>query len=128
MDPLELRAAFLFRDARKVTKTGELNLHGNRYRAPGFLVGQTVEVRYDPFDLSILELWFNGQYLAQAVPVHLTTGVRPGLSPEPTPARPTPATGVDYLALLRQERERLVREQLPPIPFTALGTPREPEV
>jgi hypothetical protein len=33
---------------------------------------------------------------------------------------------VDYLALLRQERERLVREHLPPIPFTALGTPAGP--
>ena len=55
--------------------------------------------------------------------MHLPTGVQPGLTPHPTPAAPTPATGVNYLALLRQERERLLREQLPPIPFTALSAP-----
>lgn len=60
--------------------------------------------------------------------MHLSTATQPGLTPDPTSATPTPASGVDYLAQQCQERERLVREQLPPIPFTALGTPREPEV
>jgi hypothetical protein len=126
VDPLTLRTAFLFRVARRVTKTGEVHCQGNHYRVPGFLVGQTVELRYDPFDLSVVEVWFNNQHLAQAELVHLQTAVQPGLTPDPTPPQPTPSTGVDYLALLRQERERLVREHLPPIPFTALGTPAGP--
>ncbi len=78
------------------------------------------ELRYDPFDLSSLEIWFKGQFLAQAQPVHLQTGVQPGLTPEPVPP-PPPRTGLDYLAMLRQERERLLRDQLPPIPFTRLN-------
>jgi transposase InsO family protein len=124
VDPLTLRNAFLFRASRRVTKTGDLNFQGNRYTVPAFLVGQPVEVRYDPFDLSTLEVWFNGQRLANAQPTHLQTTIQPGLTPDPTPPRPT--TGADYLALLRQEHERLLRQQLPPIPFTRLS-PDQPD-
>jgi transposase InsO family protein len=127
VDPLELRAAFLFRAQRRVDKTGLIRFEGNRYRAPGFLVGQTVELRYDPFDLAVVEVWYNNQFLAQAEPVHLQTTIQPGLTPDPIPPQPAPATGVDYLALLRQERERLVRQHLPPIPFTALTGAVSPE-
>ena len=118
--PLTLRNAFLFRDTRHVSKTGHVNFQGNRYTVPAFLVGQAVELRYDPFDLTAVEVWLNGQYLAQAEPAHVLTTVQPGLTPDPTPPPPQPTTGVDYLALLRQERERLLQEQLPPIPFTRL--------
>jgi transposase InsO family protein len=119
VDPLALRLAFLYRVQRQVTKTGHVQFRSNRYAVPGFLVGQKVELRYDPFDLRDVEVWFNGQCLAQAEPVHLQKSTQPGVTPDPTPP-PTPSSGVDYLALLRQERERLLREQLPPIPFTRL--------
>ena len=119
LDPLALRNAFLFRASRRVSKTGTFDFLGNRYTAPGFLVGQTIQVRYDPFDLSMLEIWLNEQRLDNAQPARLQTTVQPGLTPDPTPP-PRPTTGTDYLAMLRQERERLLREQLPPIPFTRL--------
>jgi putative transposase len=120
VDPLTLRNAFLFRHTRRVSKTGHVHFHGNRYTVPAFLVGQSVELRYDPFDLTAIEVWLNSQYLAQAEPAHVLTTVQPGLTPDPTPPRPSPTTGVDYLALLRQERERLLQQQLPPIPFVRL--------
>jgi len=37
------------------------------------------------------------------------------------PLETAPSTGVDYLAMLRQEYEQLLREQLPPIPFKRLA-------
>ncbi len=125
VDPLTLRTAFLFRVTRRVTKTGHVSFVSNRYSVPGFLAGQTIELRYDPFDLTNLEIWFNGQFFAQAQPVHVPTSLQPGLSLDPTPPAPPPSTGLDYLAMLRQERERLLREQLPPIPFTRLTPPQE---
>ena len=120
VDPLTLRTAFLFRATRRVTKTGTIHFQGNRYTVPGFLVGQTVELRYDPFDLSSLEIWFKHRFFTQAQPVHVQTSVQPGLTPDPAPRPSAPSTGLDYLAMLRQERERLLREQMPPIPFTRL--------
>jgi putative transposase len=125
VDPLTLRNAFLFRHTRRVSKTGHVHFQGNRYTVPAFLVGQSVELRFDPFDLTAVEVWLNGQYLAQAEPAHVLTTVQPGLTPDPTPP-PQPTTGVDYLALLRQERERLLQQQLPPIPFTRL-TSQDPD-
>jgi len=122
VDPLTLRNAFLFRADRRVSKTGDVAFQGNRYTVPGFLVGQTIQLRYDPFDLAVIEIWCNGQYLAQAVPARLQTSVQPGLTPDPTPPAPAPSTGVDYLDWLRQEHQRLLRQQLPPIPFTRLAS------
>ncbi|MBU0496116.1 MAG: DDE-type integrase/transposase/recombinase [Chloroflexi bacterium] len=119
VDPLTLRNAFLFRAIRRVNKTGQVHLQGNRYTVPGYLVSQQIELRYDPFDLTQVEVWLRGQPLVPATIHHLQTASQPGLALDPTPPA-APATGVDYLALLRQEHERLLREQLPPIPFTRL--------
>jgi putative transposase len=119
VDPLTLRNAFLYRVTRQAAKTGHVNFQGNRYSVPGYLVGQKVELRYDPFDLANVEVWYNSQYLEPARPLHIQATVQPGVTPDPV-SPPTPASGVDYLSLLRQEYEQLLREQLPPIPFTRL--------
>jgi putative transposase len=116
-DPLTLHQSFLFRVSRKVTKTGHVHFEGNRYSVPGYLVGQKIELRYDPFDLANVEIWLRGQYLEQAQPLQIQKSVQPGVTPDPLPP-PTPTSGVDYLAMLRQEYEQLLRQQLPPIPFT----------
>ncbi len=124
VDPLALRNAFLFRATRRVDKTAHISFLGNRYTVPGYLAGQTVGLRYDPFDLTNVEVWLNNQSLAQAQPAHLKSTVEPGLTPDPTP--PTqPTTGLDYLALLRQEHQKFLREQFPTISFTRIKSENE---
>jgi hypothetical protein len=46
------------------------------------------------------------------------------LEPDPVPVVP-PEEGLDYLALLRTERERLLQEQLQGIQFTQLTSAEE---
>ena len=121
-DPEELRQAFLHRDQRKVTKTATFSFRGNRYRVPAYLRGQTVELRYDPFDLTRIEVWFRNAFLQIAEPERIVTTTHPDVEPDPTPP-PSPDTGLDYLALLRLERERLLQEQLDDIHFTQLTPP-----
>jgi len=118
-DPEELRQAFLHRATRKVTKTATFSFHHNRYRVPDYLRGQTVELRYDPFDLTQIEVWFNDAFLQLAEPDRIVTTVHPDVTPDPIPAS-EPDSGLDYLALLRQERERLIQEQLDSIHFSQL--------
>lgn len=125
MDPTELRQAFLHRVTRRVTKTATVAFQGNRYLVPAFLVGQTVELRYDPFDLTRLEVWYNSTFLEPAQPQHIQRTVHADVDPDPQPDAPPPRTGVDYLALLRQERERLLRESVDQLRFTHL-TPSDP--
>lgn len=126
VDPEELRQAFLHRATRKVTKMATFSFHNNRYRVPDYLRGQTVELRYDPFDLTQIEVWFNDAFLQLAEPDVIVTTIHPDVTPDPVPS-PVPDSGLDYLALLRAERERLIHEQLDTIHFSQLepSNPKE---
>jgi putative transposase len=127
VDPASLRQAFLHRDQRKVTKTATISFQGNRYRVPDYLRGQTIQLRYDPFDLSHLELWLNDTFLQMAQPDQLVKPSHPDLKPDPVPASPAAQTGLDYLALLRTEHQRLIQAQLQGIHFSQLTDPPQPE-
>jgi putative transposase len=118
-DPTELRHAFLHREQRTVTTTATFPFQGNRYRVAAFLRNQKVELRYDPFDLTRIEVWFQNTFLQLAEPDHVVTTVHPDVEPDPLPT-PPPDTGLDYLALLRAERERLLEQQLQGIHFSQL--------
>jgi putative transposase len=120
IDPETLHQAFLHRAPRKVVKTATVSFQGNRYQVPAFLRGQTIELRYDPFDLSRLEIWFQGQFLEMAAPEKIVATHHPDVTPDPTPAAPSPDTSLDYLALLRNERQRLIESQLGGINFSQL--------
>ncbi len=126
VDPTELRQAFLHRVTRRVTKTATVSFQGNCYQVPAFLVGQTIELRYDPFDLTRLEVWYDSTFLELAQPEQIRRTVHADVDPDPQPDAPPPSTGVDYLALLRQERERLLRESVDQLRFTRL-TPPDPD-
>jgi transposase InsO family protein len=123
VDPTTLRQAFLHRDQRKVTKTATISFQANRYRVPAYLRGRTIELRYDPCDLAHLELWFQDTFLQLAQPDRLLNPTHPKVQPDPTPAAPAPQTGLDYLALLRAEHQRLIEAQLDGIHFSQLTDP-----
>ena len=125
-DPENLRLAFLHRAERKVYKTSTVSFEGNRYSVPPYLRGKRVELRYDPFDLTRLEVWYNDAFLELAEPEEIVTSTHPDVEPDPVP-KPLPDSGVDYLALLRLERERLLQAQLGTINFTQLDQSAQKE-
>jgi len=118
-DPTELRQAFLHRAQRTVTTTATLSFQGNRYRVAAYLRRQKVQLRYDPFDLAHIEVWFQNAFLQLAGPDRIVTTTHPDVEPDPLPTLP-PDTALDYLALLRAERERLLTQQLQGIRFSQL--------
>jgi transposase InsO family protein len=121
VDPETLHQAFLHRDGRKVAKTATVSFQGNRYCVPSFLRGKSIELRYDPFDLSRLEIWYQEQFLEMATPEKIVATHHPDVTPDPTPPAPSPDTSLDYLALLRNERQRLIEAQLGGINFSQLS-------
>ena len=125
-DPEKLRQAFLHRVERKVRKTATVSFKGNRYSVPAYLRGKQVELRYDPFDLTRLEVWYNDAFLDLAEPEEIVTTNDPDVDLDPVP-KPSVDSGLDYLALLRLERERLIQEQIDTIHFTQLddSNPKE---
>ena len=120
-DPEQLRQAFLHRTRRKVRKTATVSFKGNRYKVPAYLRGKEIELRYDPFDLTRLEVWYNDTFLDLAELEEIVTTNDPDVELDPVP-KPSPDSGLDYLALLRLERERLIQAQLDTLHFTQLDT------
>jgi putative transposase len=93
-----LREAFRWSVTRKVTRTATVPLEGNAYAVDPALVGRRVELRYDPEDLSRIDVYLDGRPAGAAVPFvtrrHVHRAVPQAARPEPAP------TGVDYLGLV----------------------------
>ena len=65
----ECRDAFLWEESRRVDKAGCIKLQGNQYEVGLELIRKTVDVRYDPFNLEIMEIWLNGEKKGLAKPL-----------------------------------------------------------
>jgi transposase InsO family protein len=120
--PELLHQAFLHRVERQVTKTATVSFLGNRYHVPAFLRGQKVQLRYDPLDLTRLEIWHRDQFLELATPEIIVASHHPEATPDPVPT-PAADPSLDYLALLRLERQRLLEASLGGINFSQLTLP-----
>lgn len=118
-----LRKAFLWREKRKVRKDGRIELQGNTYRVDPQFVSRQIELRFDPFDLSLLEVWLDGicfgtaNVVQQGREKHIAVErlTPPGSQPS-APAQPK--TSLDYLALLRAEYQQQQRQQAGTLRFT----------
>ena len=94
-DPARLVDAFRWALTRKVTKTATISLEGNSYTVDAALVGRRVEVRFDPTDLTRLDVYFEGKPAGVATPFLIGRHVAKTV---PQAARPIPEpTGIDYL-------------------------------
>jgi putative transposase len=98
-----LREAFLWAERRRVTKTAEVTLLGNHYEVDAALVGERVELVFDPFDLAQIEVLFQGRPMGRATPRHIGRHVHPAARAEPGPRPPT-SSGIDYLRLVEARR------------------------
>jgi putative transposase len=101
-----------------VRKDATISLFGNAYQADDLsLAGRKVECVFDPFDLSVLEIRWNGAPHGLARPQRIGRHSHPRARPE-QPGTPPPPTGIDYLALIRAEHEQAARDR---IRYDALG-------
>jgi putative transposase len=97
--PAQLHEAFLWSEGRTVTKTATVSLHGNVYEVDAALVGRKVELVFDPFDLTSIEVRYRGRSMGPAVPHRIGRHVHRKARPDAAPAA-APPTGIDYLRLV----------------------------
>ncbi len=125
-DPETLRLAFQWRTKRTVTHQATLSLQGNLYSVDPAWSGQVIELRYDPFDLSQMEVYREGVRLGTA---RLTESKRQRhlavehLVPE-SRLPPAPAQ-IDFLQTLREEHDQVLRQQVGGIRFSQLDPQSE---
>jgi putative transposase len=98
-----LRRAFLWREQRRVTATATVSLHGNRYQVDAGLVGRVVDLLFTPFDLTVIDVEYQGRAMGRAVPHTIGRHVHPAV--KPGVAARVEATGIDYLHLLEQAHQ-----------------------
>lgn len=116
--PALLHEAFLWSEHRQVTKTATVSLHGNVFEVDASLVGRKVDVVFDPFDLTAVEVRWEGRSMGNGIPQVIGRHTHPMARPEAQP--PPAATGIDYLGLLAQQHERRLAEAARPIDYSAL--------
>lgn len=108
--PAALHEAFLWSEVRTVTKTATVSLHGNTFEVDAALVGSRVEVVFDPFDLTSVEIRFQGRAMGMGIPVVIGRHSHPQARPEAAP--PPAPTGIDYLGLLAARRDAELAESI----------------
>ncbi len=116
-DPTQLRQAFLWRDKRTVTRTATISLQGNRYGVDPLLVGQQVELRFDPFELTEVEVWQNDHFVAHAQVQKLERSRHLALDRIPPPHQEVKPEQIDFLAALRAEHQAQLAQELGAISF-----------
>ena len=117
--PALLREAFLWSQERTVTKTATVSLHGNQYEVDAALVGRKVELVFDPFDLTRIEVRYQHRPFGIAVPLVIGRHTHPQAERELPP--PLAPTGIDYLKLLAEKRDAEIAGH--PIDFASLTQP-----
>jgi putative transposase len=98
-EPARLRYAFAWSAVRLVRKTATVELEGNVYSLDPFLVGRKAELVFDPFNMTSLDVYWQGRKAGTAVPQVIGRHAHPKAPPDEDP-EPAGLTGIDYLRLV----------------------------
>ena len=106
----QLRQAFLFADTRTADKAGIFSLHTVQFQVGPSLAKRKVEIRYDPEDLSQVEVYHNGEFMQRLRPFEVSRHRRP----KPTATEAADCTdeveGFDRIAAWAEEDQSCVDE------------------
>ena len=83
---------------RRVTRVATVPLEGNSYSVDPALTGRRVELRYDPENLAVIDVFLDGRPAGAAVPFVIGRHVHRAVAPPPPPA--ADPTGIDYLGMV----------------------------
>ena len=120
---IECKAAFLWEETRQVDRAGCFKLFGVEYDAGVDLIGRKVDVRYDPFDIGIVEIWHGGVMKKKSEPL-----VMPEFLPQiekANPAAKAKATNSRLLKVYADKNKERDRRRNGAVSFRDLAEPME---
>jgi len=85
---------------------------GNRYEVDPALAGRRIELVFDPFDLTVIEVRHRGTPFGTAVPFIIGRHAHPRARPEQPGDQPPPATGFSYLGLISAAHDAALGERI----------------
>ena len=104
---LECRDAFLWEEHRTVDKSGCISFKGIVFDVGVALIGRRVDVRYDPFDITVIEVWHCGKFQRKAEKLYISE-----FTPKLESSQPAPSKKPTHSRLLKvYEEKNKVREK-----------------
>ena len=114
-----LKDIFLWEEDRTVRKTAIIELEGNRYDVDSSLRGKKIQIRYNPFDLSLIQVWKDDERFEDAKPAELRNQSHSKL-PSESDSDQTPAEVSSFLEQLKKRQEEEKRKQVGTTSFVKL--------
>jgi transposase InsO family protein len=71
IDLQSVHEAFLWREKRQVSSLAAVKIYGNLYEVDETFMGKTVELRFNPYDLRRILVYFEGVYRGEARPYQM---------------------------------------------------------
>jgi len=71
IDSQTVHEAFLWREKRHVSSLAAVKIYGNLYEVDEALMGKTVELRFNPYDLKQIMVYFEGIFRGEARPYQM---------------------------------------------------------
>lgn len=128
VDPLVLQQAFLREAQAKVDKTACISVQGNTYEVEPVLVRCKIEIRYDPFDLRDIQVWYEGKQYANATPLKIRRHTDKGLAKDQVPVDTGPEqTGSSFLDTLMVREEAIRKSRAQPTSYSQREKRGEPK-
>jgi len=119
VDPLVLQQAFLRSAQAKVDKTACISVQGNTYEVEPVLVRCKVELRYDPYDLRDIQVWYEGKQYADAIPLTMRRHTDKKLAKDQVAQEATPTeTGSSFLDPLKAQDEAIRKSRVRPTSYS----------
>lgn len=103
---MELTEIFLWEESRKVDKTGCVSVFGNIFEVPSHLSSQTVTLRFDPYDLSLMQVWHDGNRLPDARLLDLNRSIHERVKTRSKVEKQeeVPVSGLNFFKLAEEKR------------------------
>ena len=116
VSPEVLKDAFLHAEKRKVDKSGCVSFQGQKYEVGLAFIGCTVEIVYDPQNLSVITVEYDGHAPWTVKPLVIGThvGKRPTL---PEHLGTVPAKGSRLLDAAAKRKEARQEKQVPAVSY-----------
>ncbi len=109
----ELAEVFLWEEERKVDKASCISLYGNSYEVDPDLSGRKATLRYDPFDLRVIQVWVDETRKEDARPLDLSRRHDRRVKPDDASTSPEPVQHVNFFEAAKSRRKRVTAKETP---------------
>jgi len=106
IDEKQLQTIFLWREKRKVSKLGLVSLGGLQFEVSSILVGKSVEVKYNHFDMSEVFIYLDGRFIQKAKQTKISRWNTAKKQPQPQQSKPAPKSNINHLDYLEQQHHK----------------------